>query len=136
MVAQNDKGEVVAAMAKSMTFLTDPAMAEALAAWETVKFCFDRGWKNIILEGDALSIVLALRNSGQCCSAYGHVIEDTKVLLERVEPVAIKHINRSGNKVAHSLSQMAVSQMGDFIWLEAIPRCIHSLVLAEQATTF
>jgi hypothetical protein len=33
-------------------------------------------------------------------------------------------------KVAHSLSQMAVSQIGDFIWLEAIPQCIHSLVLA------
>ncbi len=65
---------------------------------------------------------------------YGHVIEDTKVLLERVESVAIKHVNRSGNKVAHSLSQMAISQMGDFIWLKEIPQCIFALVLAEQAT--
>jgi ribonuclease HI len=109
VVAQNDRGEVVAAIAKSMPFRTDPAMAEAFAAWEAVNFCFDRGWKNIIFEGDALSIVLALRNTGQCWSAYGHVIEDTKVLLERVESVAIKHVNRSGNKVAHSLSQMAIS---------------------------
>jgi ribonuclease HI len=53
VVARNDKGEVVAAMAKGLTFLTDPAMAEALAAWEAIKFCLDRGWKNIILEGDA-----------------------------------------------------------------------------------
>jgi hypothetical protein len=58
------------------------------------------------------------------------VIEDTKVLLERVEPMAIKHVNKSGIKVAHSLSQTVISQMGDFIWLEAIPQCNHSFVLA------
>jgi len=68
----------------------DSTMAEALAVWETVKFCVNQEWQQMIIEGDAL---MALNNPGQCWSDYGHLIEDTKVLLERVEPLDISHVN-------------------------------------------
>jgi hypothetical protein len=51
--------------------------------------CATHGMQRVLIEGDALSIVAALRKLGQCWSSYGHLIEDTRVLLERVQPLDI-----------------------------------------------
>jgi len=47
----------------------------------------------------------------------------------------IKHVNWTANKVAHTLSKMAVNQLLDFTWMEECPLCIQYLVFAEQAST-
>jgi len=51
---RNDKGEVVAAMAKSVPFIDDPATAEAMAAWGAVCMCVDNGFNRVVLEGDSV----------------------------------------------------------------------------------
>jgi hypothetical protein len=46
---RNDKGEVVAAMAKSVPFIDDPATAEAMAAWGAVCMSVDNGFNRVAL---------------------------------------------------------------------------------------
>jgi len=59
-------GVVVAAMAMCIPSRMDPATAEALAVWEAVRFYDSQGWQRVLIEGDAQSIVMALRKRGQC----------------------------------------------------------------------
>ncbi|XP_062167031.1 uncharacterized protein LOC133873327 [Alnus glutinosa] len=59
-------GVVVAAMTMCIPSRTDPATTEALAVWEAVRFYDSQGWQRVLFEGDAQSIVMALRKRGQC----------------------------------------------------------------------
>jgi hypothetical protein len=81
------------------------------------------------------SLVAALHMLGQCCSSYVHLIEDTRVLLERVQPLDVRHVNQSTNMATHTLSKMAVTQFLDTIWMEDCPLCIQHIVLAEQVSS-
>jgi len=108
---RDDRGEVVAARAKVVSFTIDPTTAEALAAWEAVRFCIDSGLTRVVVEGDAQIVVNALNQRSACWSSFGHLIDDTKILLERLLSVNIRHVKRSTNMVAHILAKRAISQL-------------------------
>jgi hypothetical protein len=77
------KGElsVVAALARVYPCIDNPTVAESLAAWQAVVFCCDLGIQLATFEGDSLIVASALNKEDHCCSAYGQMIEDTKVEL-------------------------------------------------------
>jgi hypothetical protein len=68
---QNAQGQVVVALAKVLPFVDDPTIVEAIAAWQAVKLCVDRGFRNVVLEGNFLIVVSALNQSLSCWSSYG-----------------------------------------------------------------
>jgi hypothetical protein len=78
--------------------------------------------------------VMALRKRGQCWSPHGHLIDDIKVLFQRVIPLEINHISRVANMAAHLMAKMAVNQGLDIIWMGECPPCMQSLILAEQVS--
>lgn len=44
VVVRDDFGSVVAAAIKSVPFINDPTVAEALGAWKAVSMCYDMGY--------------------------------------------------------------------------------------------
>jgi len=73
---------VVAALAIVFPFVADPTIAESIAAWQVVKLCVDRGFHNVVLEGDFL------------------IVEDIKVKLQSLHPPEVNHVSRTVNTVA------------------------------------
>lgn len=61
VIVRDYEGKVMATMCSSMIFIIDPTVAEAFAALKAVAFGRDLGLHNVILEGDVLEIVHALR---------------------------------------------------------------------------
>jgi hypothetical protein len=61
---------VLASMCFFKQFIVDCVVAEAYAAWNAVEFSKDLGMLKIILKGDALEIVNALRMEEQSWSRY------------------------------------------------------------------
>ncbi|GLT53268.1 hypothetical protein SLA2020_265510 [Shorea laevis] len=74
VIARKARGLVVVSMCTTIPFITDPSIAEAVAAWKVAVFCCDQGFPSVILEGDALEIVQAFRQEGPSWSRYGQII--------------------------------------------------------------
>lgn len=81
VVVRDASGGVIAAVTKWIPCLPDPCLAEAMGAWEAVNLCCDRGWMQVLLEGESLTVVSALNKVAPCWSAFGQVLEDTRVRL-------------------------------------------------------
>jgi hypothetical protein len=128
---QNAQGLVVAALAKVFPFVADPTIAESIAAWQVVKLCVDRGFHNVVLEGDFLIVVSVLNYSLPCWSSYGQLIEDIKVKLQSPHPPEVNHVSRTVNTVAHTLAKYAIIRL-----LDDCPSYIQPFVFVEQVSTF
>jgi hypothetical protein len=65
IITRNHEGKVQAAYCATQEFITDPAIAEALGARKTVEMRHRQlGWRKIIREGDALTLVKILQSEG------------------------------------------------------------------------
>jgi hypothetical protein len=60
VVGQNEKGEFIAGLAAPIPFVTDPLLAEILAAWRAVELGREMGYQQMVLEGDSLATVAAI----------------------------------------------------------------------------
>jgi hypothetical protein len=61
IVARDHNGQIVAVLVASRQLIIDPTTAEALAAWKMADLCVSMELDNIILEGDSLKVVQAMR---------------------------------------------------------------------------
>ena len=66
-------------------FITDPATAEALSAWQAVELNRRFGMQNIVLEGDALEVVNVLRTNETWLGRYGHIVQDARDMLHQYQ---------------------------------------------------
>jgi hypothetical protein len=65
-IVRNDLGEMVAAMAKVVSFIDDPTIAKAMASWGAVNMCVGKGLRLMVLEGDFLIAIFTLRQNTPC----------------------------------------------------------------------
>ena len=59
----------------------EPVTGEALAALHAAKLCRDLEFFEVILESDSLLVVKAIGEKEQNWLRYGHIVEDTKLVL-------------------------------------------------------
>jgi hypothetical protein len=114
----------------------EPITAEALGTLHATEFCRDLGLQQIVLEGDALQRVDAIKSSGRCCSRYGHLVDETRDMLRMVPIWQIIHVKREGNSAAYGLAKVAIKHVIDQVWMEDFPSCISNIVLLEQIALF
>jgi hypothetical protein len=86
----------------------------------------------VILEGDALQVVQALKKEGVNRSKIGHLIEETRELLQTLHSWCILHVCRHLNEAAHRLAREALSIWEEFVLIEEIPPCIADIVYVER----
>lgn len=130
VVIWDGNGAVVAARASFLPYIDDPSAVGALAAWHAVKLDREMGGTCIIIEGDSMEVVMALRKSRYNYRNYGHLLEDIATSLSFFQFVKVVRVRRDANKVAHVLAKSAISHLLDKVWREDYPSSICSLVLA------
>lgn len=64
IVVRDYEGVVLAAHSTTKSVVADPVVTEALAALHAVELCKKMGFNDIILEGDAIQIVQAIKVEG------------------------------------------------------------------------
>lgn len=101
VVIRDATGRVLAARTKVILYITDPAAAEALAAWDAVVLAREMGGRWILLEGDSSVIVSALGAREPSHRNYGQILNDIKSLFSHFSLVEVQHVRRSANRVAH-----------------------------------
>nr|XP_023898722.1 uncharacterized protein LOC112010605 [Quercus suber] len=76
VVIRNSDGAVMAAMAEKIAKPPSAEVLESLAARHAVVFTLEVGFHRVCLEGDAVSVIKALQNSGMGLPLGGHILKD------------------------------------------------------------
>jgi hypothetical protein len=76
--------------------------------------------------------IYALRAATENLSSYGHLIDDTRWLLQLFRTTEVRHVKRNANKATHRLAREAVKNCGDNIWMEETPPCISDTIALER----
>ena len=93
-------------------------MAEALTARSPVIFARELSLFNIIVEGDCLHVIQALKCSGPCPLLFGHIIDETKRLGRVLRSCMSQHVRWDGNRLAHSLAKKTILFVDLEVWVE------------------
>ena len=64
-------------------------------------FAHELGFQNVVLEGDALGLIQALKSQEHNLSPWGLLIEDVKVYGTKFRRLLYSHVKRNGNSVVH-----------------------------------
>jgi hypothetical protein len=89
---------------------------------------------DIILEGDALQIVLEINSGSPSVSCFGHFIDSINRELSSFRSAKFVYIPRELNSAAHVLAKEASSHCLDHVWLEETPYSISDIVLREHVS--
>ena len=85
----------------------------------------------VILEGDSLTVIKALREGEQLLSPTGLLLEDVRMFSQSFETLLYSYSKREGNSVAHGLARYSSSIPDFLVWMEDVPPRIQSLVQAD-----
>jgi ribonuclease HI len=131
IIARNDMGDVKAALCTALPYIQNPTVPEAFGARRAVEFAREMGFSSIEIEGDSREVVLALENSGDCCVSYRNLVSKTRILLFSFPHWKIGHVGLDGNKAAHCLAKLVVSQFCQYVWIGVCPSAIVDIVHSD-----
>jgi hypothetical protein len=127
IIARDSCGKVLASVCSVQRYIADPSTAEAWGARQGADFGRVMGYSNVLLEGDALEVVLALQND-EGASSFGNLVIETKGLLSCFGSGLFQHVGREGNKAAHCLAKYAVVNHLNHMWVESYPSYLSGTV--------
>lgn len=107
--------------------------AEAYSAELAVKLGLTKGFRDIILEGDSLNVINALRfkhfnPSWRIKNSISRIKED----LSNFNSVEFEYIRKTANEVAHNLAALAATTYSSNVWLSSPPLSIMHLIEQEK----
>ena len=76
---------------------------------------------DIIVEGDCLHVIQALKRNGPYPLLFGHIIDETKRLGRMLRNCLFQHVRRDGNILAHCLAKKAILSADLEVWVEDLP---------------
>ena len=114
-------GQIIAALSQKIGLPHSVETTETLAALCAVVFTKELSVFKVIMEGDCLKVVQALKARERCNTLYGTVIEDARLQGAAMQACHFQHVRREGNKLAHALARRAVSSADYDVWVEDLP---------------
>ena len=102
-------------------FRQSVAELEALACQRVVQFALEIGLNQVVIEGDSVTVIEALKNGSGQFASYGNVLDDIRSQLAGFQYVEFSYTSRVCNSVADALAKKAKSGVGLQVWLEDLP---------------
>ncbi|MBA0852502.1 hypothetical protein Goshw_006096, partial [Gossypium schwendimanii] len=107
--------------------LADPIVAEARACLQVITFMKELLFPEIIVEGDALTIIKKLRSDEKDISIVSFLINEIKEWVNSFILVKFRYIPRQGNDATHLLVEKGRRYATPMFWIEA-PRVVEAEV--------
>ncbi|XP_065621858.1 uncharacterized protein LOC111993424 [Quercus suber] len=121
VLIRDPDGAVLASCAEKFDQAYKAEDTEALAKLKALTFAHDLCFQNVVLEGDALSLIQVLKSHEQNLSLWGLLIEYVKVYRIKFRRLLYSHVKRNGNSVAHNLAKHAICIPDFQVWMEDVP---------------
>ena len=104
-MGRDDSGKLLLAWAEQLD-LGNSLLGEAKVVWCAIKFIAMEGYRNIILEGDALNVIDPLKSVDSVPHwSFKSISDDIMYLSKSFVNVSFSFVNREGNFPAHLLAQ-------------------------------
>ena len=85
VVIKDSYGVVLASCSEKIFQVYKAEVTEALATLKALSFAHELGFQNVILEGDALGLIQALKSQEQNLCPLGLLVEDVKIYLSHFQ---------------------------------------------------
>jgi ribonuclease HI len=131
VMVPDSNGKIVAASSSSLHASVVSVVAESIAAVHAVEFCHGRGFQKIVLEGDSLQVVSAIKNRSLLWATHEQVIADIQDLLRFFQSWEVCHSKLAGNAAAHLLAQAGLHHAQERVWIICIAECLRHFVSSE-----
>ena len=115
VVVQEERGQVIAALSKTILGLLEPTSGDALASFHAASLCRELGIQHVCLERDVKIIVDALNSNTSMLSRYSHLVEDTRCVLMMIPRWRCGFVHCEANEVVHRLAKAAITDVSDRI---------------------
>ena len=119
------------AMSKKISRTMGAIEVEPKAMEAGILFAWDLGLKNIVVEGDSLAVVQAIKGSVIPAISIQKVIQGISWWLKKFDNWKISHARRSSNTAAHSMAKEAKSVLESVIWVEDSPPFISDQLMSD-----
>jgi len=134
VIISDSKCEVLVTFFEHKDHIIALEIAKAMAALKAVNFNHKLSFYKVILEGDALQMVHALRKEDSNWCIYDHLIEETMGALHSMQSWKVHHLRHNLNDAAHRLVNVALSLSEAHVCLEETPHCIFDIIVVKRCT--
>ncbi|MBA0849238.1 hypothetical protein Goshw_013329 [Gossypium schwendimanii] len=83
--------------------IRDPTTAAVVACLQAVTFIEEMGFRDIMVEGDSLTVIKKLNNQEYDRSVICNILKEIKLKAAKFRNLSFRFVPRSANKVAHEL---------------------------------
>ncbi|KAL3820633.1 hypothetical protein ACJIZ3_006538 [Penstemon smallii] len=129
LIARDCVGDCVGWRGITINLPLSPEASEAMAALRAVEFSLEKGWRNLIIEGDCLSVIQGISDLKLSAGVLGSIFEDIIVLAKDFHSFKALHVFREHNVAAHSLAKLAST---GFVFSSLLPCSILEIVLSDS----
>lgn len=112
---------IIAALSQKIPLPYSVELAEALVAHRAVVFAQEMSIFKVLIEGDCLRVISALKVPAGCHTLYGNIVEDTHRLASQFQICSFSHVRRRGNMLAHALARRAGAFADCNVRVEELP---------------
>ena len=109
VVISDVNGLVLASCAKIKHQPFKVVEIESLAAATALSLATDIGFRRVILEGDSMEVIQALRENSQALTPTSLLIEDVRSFAHNFDELLYSRTKKDGNVVTHSLVKYVLS---------------------------
>ena len=110
IVIRDSNSEVMGDTSQRVPLPQTVVKVEALACRRAVSFAIELGLRELVIEGDQVLVIQAIKDGQPCQSFYGHIVDDIFHLSAQLRNFTFCHVNRNCNRVADALAKK--SQVG------------------------
>lgn len=121
LVARDSDGLLIEARAVVHSHLVTPMLAETMAIKEALSWIDRTPWQQVTIEFDCLAVVQAIRGTTHMRSHFGQLVEECRVLMERLNNISLFFVKRSANTVTHKLVRESYDYSGRVFDRRSIP---------------
>ena len=93
--------------------------------------CLEIGLNQVVIEGDSVTVIEALKNGTGQFASYGNILDDIQFQSTGFQYVEFLYTSRACNSVADALAKKANSGVGFQVWLEDLPEDIVPFVVRD-----
>ncbi|KAG8483101.1 hypothetical protein CXB51_022017 [Gossypium anomalum] len=121
IVVRNSEGFVLLSCTDIHHRVLSAFAAEALACRKATKIALNMQEKEIIIEGDSLSVIKKCKAKGEDKSQIGVYIHDIQQLQSKSSRVRFEYTPRSANGLAHTLATESLRRKEEMYMVEDVP---------------
>ena len=128
VVVRDSSGRMVLGGVRRRTANWDVHISEAMAGLFVVELLRRFGFSRVVVEGDSLVVLSALKNKPVGGSPIFNIFNDISRVCLSFDEVSFSHVRRAGNVVAHLLARWECVANSEVVWLDSFPQSVSTLV--------